>query len=125
MLPGQDLMVAPNAVSVAQAHFNDKAWFRGVYAGESPVGFVMLHADSKKGDYYLWRFMIAGPHPGKGFGRQAIEQLVEHVREQPGARALRASYVPIAGGPEPFYRKLGFEPTGKIHDGEVEILLEF
>ena len=124
MLAGQNQMVAPNAVSVAQAHYNGKAWFRGIYADDVPVGFVMLYANPEKAEYYLWRFMIAGPHQGKGFGRQAIEQLVEHVRKQPAAKALRASYVPIAGGPETFYRKLGFEPTGQIHDGEVEILLE-
>ena len=39
----QQKMVAPNARSIAQAHFSDKAWFRAVYAGEAPVGFIMLH----------------------------------------------------------------------------------
>ena len=34
--------VAPNAVSIAEAHFNPGAWFRAVYAGDEPVGFVML-----------------------------------------------------------------------------------
>ena len=33
--------VAPNAVSIAQAHFSDKAWFRAIYAGETPVGFAV------------------------------------------------------------------------------------
>jgi diamine N-acetyltransferase len=40
--PGQDRFVAPNAVSIAQAHFEPKAWFRAIHAGEEPVGFVML-----------------------------------------------------------------------------------
>mgnify|MGYP001599201891 CR=1 FL=1 len=26
--------VAPNAVSIAQAYFQDEAWFRGIYADE-------------------------------------------------------------------------------------------
>jgi diamine N-acetyltransferase len=31
---------APNAVSIAQAYFErDKAWFRAIYADETPVGF--------------------------------------------------------------------------------------
>lgn len=29
------------------------------------------------------------------------------------------SWVPAPGGPEPFYRGLGFEPTGEVDDGEV------
>ncbi len=34
--------VADNALSIAQAHFVPGAWFRAVYAGETPVGFGML-----------------------------------------------------------------------------------
>ncbi len=124
MRPGQDRMVAPNAASIAQAHFNEKAWFRGIYADETPVGFLMLYDNPEKSEYYLWRMMIAGPHQGKGFGRQAIERLIDYVRTRPGAKALTASYVPIAGGPEAFYHKLGFKPTGEVHGGEIEIRLD-
>jgi N-carbamoylputrescine amidase len=123
LAPGQDRMVAPNAVSLAEAHFSDKAWFRAVYADETPVGFVMLYDDPDGPEYYLWRFMIGRPHQGKGFGRRAIELLLEYVRARPRAKELLTSYVPIEGGPEPFYRKLGFVPTGDVHEGEVVIRL--
>ena len=36
--PEQRGYVAPNAVSIAQAHFQPRAWFRAVYAAETPVG---------------------------------------------------------------------------------------
>jgi len=121
MQAGQERMVAPNAVSIAQAHFNDKAWFRAIYADDTPVGFVMLYDDPDKPTYFLWRLMIAGPHQGKGYGRQAIHQLIEYVRTRPGATELKASYAPIAGGPWPFYQSLGFEPTGEVESGEVVI----
>ena len=119
----QHKMVAPNGVSIAQAHFADRAWFRAIYAGEEPVGFIMLSDEPEKPNYYLWRFMIAGPHQGKGYGRRALELLIEYVKTRPGAKELMTSYVPIEGGPEGFYRKLGFEPTGEVHGGEVEIRL--
>ncbi|MBF6223479.1 GNAT family N-acetyltransferase, partial [Nocardia abscessus] len=35
-------MVADNAVSIAEAHFSENAWFRAIYLDETPVGFVML-----------------------------------------------------------------------------------
>ena len=35
----QKHFVAPNAVSIAQAYFEPKAWFRAIYADETPVGF--------------------------------------------------------------------------------------
>ena len=40
--PGQDRLVAPNAFSIAQASFHPEAWFRAIYADETPVGFAML-----------------------------------------------------------------------------------
>jgi diamine N-acetyltransferase len=115
----QQKMVAPNAVSIAEAHFNDKAWFRAIYAGETLVGFIMLYDDPQESEYFLWRLMIAAPYQGMGFGKRALELLVEYVRSRPGARALYTSYVPVVDGQEGFYRKLGFEPTGEIDDGEL------
>ena len=56
----QHKMVAPNAISISQAHFSDEAWFRAIYADEVPVGFVMLYDNAEKPEYFLWRFMIAG-----------------------------------------------------------------
>ena len=119
----QRRMVAPNAVSIPQAHFSDKAWFRAIYADDTPVGFVMIYDDPDKGDYFLWRLMVAGLHQAKGFGRRAMERVIEYVRSRPNAKSLGASYVPTEGGPEGFYRRLGFEPTGEIDHGEIVVRL--
>ena len=117
--PGQDRFVAPNAVSVAQAHFEPRAWFRAIYAGEEPVGFMMLYEDREKPEYFLWRLMIAAEHQGKGYGRRALELLVERVRGLPGAAELGTSYDPAEGGPAGFYKGFGFVETGEVLDGEV------
>lgn len=117
--PDQRRFVAPNAVSFAEAMFEPKAWFRAVVADDVPVGFVMLSIDPATPEYYLWRFMIDQRYQGRGYGRAAIQMLIEHVRTQPGATELLVSWVPEAGSPEPFYRGLGFEPTGQVDDGEV------
>ena len=119
----QQRMVAPNARSIAQAHFSDKAWFRAIYADDTPVGFIMLYDNPEEAEYFLWRLMVAGPHQGKGYARRAVEQLIEYVKTRPGAEALLTSHVPIEGGPEGFYRKLGFEPTGEETHGEVVMRL--
>ena len=118
--PSQEGFVANNAVSIAQAHFYPEvAWFRAVYAGEMPVGFVMLEDDPAKPRYYLWRFMIAEEHQGKGYGRRALELVCEHVRTRPGAAELLLSCVPGDGSPGPFYERLGFTYTGEEEDGEL------
>ena len=117
----QQKMVAPNVYSIAQAHFEKHAWFRAVYADDVPVGFIMLYDDAEKDHVYLWRFMIAGPHQKKGYGRRALELVFDHATARPNAREITASYVPIEGGAGPFYRKLGFEPTGEMEGEEVVI----
>jgi diamine N-acetyltransferase len=111
--------VAPNAVSIAQAYFEKKAWFRGIYADETPVGFVMLQDDTEKPEYFLWRFMIDSCYQGMDFGRRAIELLLEYVRTRPGATELLTSVVQAEGGPQQFYEKQGFRLTGTYEEGEA------
>ena len=117
--------VAPNSVSIAQAHFEPKAWFRAVYAGEEPVGFVMVHEDPDTPEYFLWRFMIDHNHQGKGYGRAALEQVVERIKGLPNAARLVTSYVPGEGSPGDFYHRLGFADTGEEDHGELLTALEF
>ena len=115
--------MADNAVSIAQAHFSPIAWFRAIYAGETPVGFLMLADEPEKPCYYLWRLMIGAEQQGKGYGRQAVLRLIDHVRTRPGATELLLSYVPGEGCPRDFYRKLGFVETGELDEGEVVMRL--
>jgi diamine N-acetyltransferase len=118
--PEQEGFVAPNEISIAEAHFSpDVAWFRAVYRGDTPVGFVMLHDEPAKPHYYLWRFMIDARYQGTGVGRRALELLFEHVRKRPGAKVLYTSIVPGEGSPGPFYEKLGFTYTGEVDEGEL------
>lgn len=114
----QKNFVADNAVSIAQAHFSKTAWFRGIYRDDEPVGFVMLDINPEENDFYLWRFMIAEPFQGKGYGKKALELVLDHVRTIPEAREFLTSYVPGEGCPGPFYIKNGFEETGDWDDGE-------
>lgn len=124
LAPPKKYMVAPNAISIAEAYFNEHAWFRAIYADETPVGFLMLYDDPEEPEYFLWRLMVAGPHHGKGFGRRAIELLVDYVKTRPGATVLETSCGQGPGSPEGFYRKLGFERTGKMLGHEVGLSLK-
>lgn len=119
----QTQFVAPNAVSMAQAHFSEQAWFRAVYADETPVGFVMLAEDAQKPEYYLWRFMIDARYQGLRFGCRAMELVIERVRTLPGSVELLTSVVQADGGPQPFYEGLGFQLTGAYEEGEAVLRL--
>ncbi len=115
----QQQFVAANAVSIAQAYFaRERAWFRAIYAGETPVGFLMLQDEPEKPEYFLWRLMVDARYQGMGFGFKAMELLIAHVKTRPGAVELKTSYMPGEGSPVPFYGKLGFQDTGEIIENE-------
>jgi diamine N-acetyltransferase len=120
----QGKFVASNAVSIAEAYFSNYAWFRGIYYGDKPVGFVMLYLDKIKPEYYLWRFMIAKQHQGKGLGSAAMQLIIQYVKGLPNARELVTSYVPGEASPAPFYKKLGFYETGEWDEDEKVMKLD-
>lgn len=127
----QKHFVAGNAESLAEALFAPEAWFRAIHVGQALAGFVMLYDESQrcpapeKPEVVVWRFMVDSRFQGRGVGREALRQVIAHVRARGVFARLRLSYVPGPGCPEAFYRRLGFVPTGQIDDGEVvlELLL--
>jgi len=121
--------VAPNAVSLAQALFAPEAWYRAIYFGEELAGFVMLDDESllspppPQPEVGVWRFMIDARFQGRGIGRAALHQVIEHVRSKGLFTSLQLSYVPGPGCPEPFYLSLGFQHTGRVDADEIVLEL--
>jgi len=116
--PAQEQFVADNPRSLATAAYSQLAWPRAIYADETPVGFVMLYDDPHQAEYFLWRLMIDQRYQRLGFGRRAIEQVIDYVCGRPNATALGVSYVPGEGDPQAFYASLGFVDTGEVDDDE-------
>lgn len=128
LTPQQRKMVTDNAVSIAQAYFSENTWMRAIYADDTPIGFLLLHIGSDYDDgidcpgVFLWRFMIAGMYQGKGYGRQAMERLLAHLRAQ-GITELYTSCGLGEDSPEGFYQRLGFVATGEQYGDEIELKL--
>ena len=127
--PAQRGMVADNVRSIAEAHFSPSAWMRAIYADETPIGFILTHTGSDYEDgidspgVFLWRFMIAGPYQGKGYGKRALGKMIKDLKAM-GIPQLTTSCEQGESSPEDFYRKLGFIPTGDVYDDEIELLLK-
>jgi diamine N-acetyltransferase len=129
--PTQERFVASVARSLEQAEATPEAepWYRAVHAGDDPVGFVMLSWNVPPGrpgiigPYFLWRLLIGERHQGRGFGRATLNQVIDLVRAD-GATELLTSHQPGEGGPGPFYRRFGFQPTGEIDNGETVLRLD-
>jgi diamine N-acetyltransferase len=128
--PSQEVFVASVAESLAEAASTPEGnpWYRAIYAGDEPVGFVMLSwavtpAPGIIGPWFLWRLLIDQDHQGRGIGRAALGQVVELIRAN-GATELLTSYHPGEGEPWPFYERFGFRPTGALDHGEIVLSLD-
>ena len=94
-------------------------WYRAVEADGELVGFVMCaEVTDAHREPYLWRLLVDRRHQRRGIGGRIISLVIDHAREQ-GATTLLTSWSEGPGSPEPFYRRLGFEPTGEIEDDEI------
>jgi RimJ/RimL family protein N-acetyltransferase len=125
--PTQERFVATVWESYADALFPDVdddggrllPWLRGIEADGEPAGFVMTAEPTPTSPVpYLWRLLVDREHQGRGIGQRVIAMLAARYREA-GYEAMLTSWVDEPGGPEPFYRALGFVPTGEVDDGEV------
>lgn len=106
-----------------------KPWYRAIYAGETPVGFVMISDNIAPehpeylGPYFLWRLLIDERWQRRGYGWAALDLVVEYLMRRPGCEQLFSSFVPGDGSPIGFYLKYGFVPTGEVFDDEAVIVL--
>lgn len=117
--PDQEEMVAPNALSLAQAKYQTEMVPLGIYAGGRMVGFVMYGVDRDDGAYWIYRVMTDQRHQGKGYGRAGMQALLRRMRELPGCDDIFISYHSENSAAEALYVSLGFERTGQVIEGEV------
>ncbi|HYK07552.1 MAG TPA: GNAT family N-acetyltransferase [Gaiellaceae bacterium] len=120
--PDQHGLVAPNSISIAEAYFEPKAWFRAIYFGDEPAGFAMVWRDPDEQTFYIWRFMVDARFQGKGVGRRALELLLDEARAD-GVGEVTLSVVPGSHSALAFYERCGFQATGEVHGGEAEMKL--
>ena len=106
--------VASNSVSIAQGHYSNSAWFKGIFNDNRPVGFVMLDLKIEKNICFLWRFMIDKKYQGKGYGKIALTQVIDYVKSFKVFTDIKTSYVPKDNSAEKFYKNFGFIKSKKI-----------
>ena len=127
--PGEGVFVSSVADSIEEAaeHPEGSPWYRAVYLNGEPVGFVMLSWDVTPqppdiiGPWFLWKLIVDERHQGRGIGRAIVERVVELIRAE-GATELLTSHVVAEAGPDRFYERLGFVPTGAFDPQGERIL---
>jgi len=125
--PAQTGFVAPVAKSVAQASFETNARSLGVYAGGEAVGFLLLwdtrfDPDEPEDELYVWRLLIDARFQRRGLGVAAMRWVIAEARRL-GVAQVGLSHVIGNDGAAAFYARVGFAYTGRVEDGEREMVL--
>jgi len=124
--------VASNLYSIAQVQFGDDYaghWDLhafGIYDGDTPVGFFMCGYDFEypKQQAFIFRLMVDEKYQGKGFGRFAMEKMLEVFRADERITHVGISYEPENDVARKLYAGFGFVETGEILGDETLAVLK-
>ena len=121
--PEQQRFTLPVGDMIARATLEDKVWYKAIYAGETPVGFIKVwEANAVEPD--LWGLMVDAQYQGSGYAQQAVElAIAEIVEHNSAARRLCVGFLAEDGNARGFYEKIGFAvEREEAFDGWVELL---
>lgn len=124
--PEGEGFVASNAYSLAQAWLyreNEDVFPCAIYHEDTPVGFLLLEEDAQERKLMLWRIMFPPEQENKGYGTAAVRLLISLARESGRYNELYLDCSEKNAAAMHIYRKLGFQPTGDINHGDLEMRL--
>ncbi|EPY12095.1 MULTISPECIES: GNAT family N-acetyltransferase [Paenibacillus] len=121
----QSEFVATNLFSLAQAKAFPECVCLAIYHDEVLVGFTMYCIDEEDHEYWIYRLMIDTKYQSKGYGKAAMELLIERIKEDRQHRVIYISFEPENIWAKQLYGKLGFTEDGRVIDGEIVYKLEY
>ena len=91
-----------------------------IYTDAMMIGFFALaYEPDTPGHYWLFHFFIDRRHQGRGYGKAAMERIIEMVRQKhPQCQTLRLTVHPENLAAQRLYTAAGFQPTGSERWGE-------
>ena len=125
--PEGENFVASNAVSLAQAwlYRNDGDVFPfAIYDDDTIVGFMLLEEDMEQARLDLWRIMLSPEQEGKGYGTAAVKLMIQYAKDSGRYRSVYLLCAPENHIARHIYDKLGFQPTGEICYGDIQMKLD-
>jgi diamine N-acetyltransferase len=119
----QEKYVASNLYSIAESKVDPSITPYAIYADHLLVGFCCTeyHPENAPNDKYgVPRFMIGKDFQGKGYGKDAMREIISLLSKNKDCIEISLSYVPENIAAREFYLKLGFVDQGeKLGDENV------
>ena len=115
--------IAAIALAKAYVHTFGFQWIPyAIYREEEMVGFVALayeDSDEKRSIYWVFHFFIDARYQGQRYGREALELLIQEVKEHhPACQVIQLTVHPENKQAQHVYTQVGFLPTGETLDNE-------
>ncbi len=126
LAPGQEDFVSHPIRSLAQAYvYRNQCQPFGIYAAGKMVGYVMVIYDFDVPEYDIWHMMIDKGSQGRGYGGEALDQVIQYIMTKPfgdsGRIALTCNkHNSIA---RKLYESKGFAATGNEDGDEIELAM--
>ena len=125
---GQRHLVAPPDRSLAQVAYEPRGRALAMFDGDTVVGMMLLYdarqdEDKPANQLYVWRLMVDARFQGRGYGRLAMQWVVDEARRG-GYAEVGLSHVDRPGHAGGFYEKLGFAYTGEVDEGERKMIFK-
>ena len=126
LAPGQEDFVSHPVRSLAQAYvYRDQCQPFGIYAEGKMVGYVMVIYDRDVPEYDIWHMMIDEAEQGHGYGREALELVLQYIRTRPFGDSDRVALTcnKRNTAARRLYESKGFSETGNEDGDETELAM--
>ncbi|GGG61289.1 GNAT family N-acetyltransferase [Paenibacillus radicis (ex Gao et al. 2016)] len=115
----QQTFMASNLYSIAELQFLPGFKAAAVYLDDRVIGFAMYGVDPDDSNYWIYRFMIDESEQGKGYGTEAMKQLVGMIGSAfDRTDVIMLGYHPDNEGARRLYNRAGFQIEGIAPWGE-------
>ncbi len=92
LAPGQEDFVSHPIRSLAQAYvYRNQCQPFGIYASGRMVGYVMVIYDYDIPEYDISHMMIDEAEQGRGYGGEALDQVIEYIATKPCGDSSRVA----------------------------------
>ena len=126
LAPGQERYVSHPTRSLAQAYvYRNQCQPFGIYADGRMVGYVMVVYDYDVPEYDIWHMMIDEAEQGRGYGREALDRVIEYIMTKPFGDSNRIALTcnrknAVA---RKLYENKGFSAIGNEYEDEIELAM--
>lgn len=126
LAPEQERFVSHPIRSLAQAYvYREQCRPFGIYEGDRMVGYVMVIYDYDIPEYDIWHMMIDRAEQGRGYGRAALDRVLDYIKTKPFGSSERVTLTCNRENLRALrlYKDKGFTETGAEDGEEIELSL--